>query len=820
MKMKIYSVVMVFAFAAAHAQTSKNVNANTNLSNLTMPTQVNVNLNPDVTDSLTLGSKAFRWKSLYADNIIFSDKSTQATAFIPYTAGSGINISNNKISYSGTMSQWITSNMNIYYNAGNVGIGTSSPAYKLDVKGDFNLNSGSVMRINSNKVFKDDAPNQNLFVGNNADDSLNGGYNNTAVGALSLLHNTNGNYNTAVGANSLIANTGGASNTAVGEKASYSNTTGYYNVAFGSGALYKNATASDNTAIGLQSLYNNTSGDNTAIGYKAAYSNTTALYTTAIGDQSLYANTTGAGNTALGYKAAFSNTNGASNTALGDQALELNTSGAYNTATGTLSLLNNTSGFNNTGIGTDALNANTTGAYNTAVGCTALLSNTGSSNTAVGEKAMQNSTTGGDNSAFGSGALQNNAGGNYNTSIGFQSLFNNTTGADYNTAVGYEAGYNNTTGDLNLFMGEQAGYANTTGSFNSYGGYHAGSANTTGSFNTYYGYAAGISNTDGTENTFLGYQAGLYSTGSNNTFVGYETTTSDGSYSNSSAVGSGTSIVDQAVVCLGNAALQAVESYAQYFTFSDGRYKKNIKENVVGLEFINKLRPVTYTLDVTGINNVLGVDQKLFTGNNLVANKEKNIYTGFIAQEVETAANSIGYNFSGVKKPGGNKSFYALSYSDFVVPLVKSVQQLSVQNDSLKNQNATQQNAINSLQTSVANLQKEIDDLRTNILTSSSTQTISSQNVELDGNVSTIAQNVPNPFSQSTVISYYLPDQINKAQINFYSQQGVLLKSIPVSSKGKGNINVKMNELPAGIYEYSLLIDGKLIDTKKMVLAK
>ena len=37
--------------------------------------------------------------------------------------------------------------------------------------------------------------------------------------------------------------------------------------------------------------------------------------------------------------------------------------------------------------------------------------------------------------------------------------------------------------------------------------------------------------------------------------------------------------------------------------------KKNIKEDVPGLEFINQLRPVTYTLDVNGIRTFLEEDK-------------------------------------------------------------------------------------------------------------------------------------------------------------------------------------------------------------------
>jgi hypothetical protein len=49
--------------------------------------------------------------------------------------------------------------------------------------------------------------------------------------------------------------------------------------------------------------------------------------------------------------------------------------------------------------------------------------------------------------------------------------------------------------------------------------------------------------------------------------------------------------------------------------------------------------------------------------------------TGFIAQEVEQAANSTGFNFDAIKKPANEKDYYSLSYSQFVVPLVKAVQE-------------------------------------------------------------------------------------------------------------------------------------------------
>ncbi len=38
--------------------------------------------------------------------------------------------------------------------------------------------------------------------------------------------------------------------------------------------------------------------------------------------------------------------------------------------------------------------------------------------------------------------------------------------------------------------------------------------------------------------------------------------------------------------------------------------------------------------------------------------------------------------------------------------------------------------------------------------------------------------------------------------------------------KGKGSLNVFANDLTNGVYTYTLVVDGKVIDTKKMIKNK
>ena len=81
-------------------------------------------------------------------------------------------------------------------------------------------------------------------------------------------------------------------------------------------------------------------------------------------------------------------------------------------------------------------------------------------------------------------------------------------------------------------------------------------------------------------------------------------------------------------------------------------------------------------------------------------------------------------------------------------------------------------------------------------------------------------QNVPNPFNTSTTIGYYLPTTITDASIYVYDMNGVQLKSYSINQRGKGNITIQGSEFNAGMYLYALIADGKVIDTKRMILIK
>ena len=349
-----------------------------------------------------------------------------------------------------------------------------------------------------------------------------------------------------------------------------------------------------------------------------------------------------------------------------DDVLTASIMGYYDCVSFGYGALNNYYGYRNVAVGFYALNNN---AYRSQF------------NTAIGSYALYSNTTGYENTAIGAETLYNNSTGIYNVAIGNQALYNNTTGMG-NTANGYDALHYNTTGSGNTANGSMALWSNTTGDNNTANGIAALVSNTTGIHNVAIGSSALSDNITGSQNIAIGYKARGIANNLNNAI----------------AIGSEAIVTSSNQVRIGNSSITSIGGQVAWSTLSDGRAKKNITANVPGLAFINGLRPVTYNVDLSAMDALLKKDQmnipdslmrplpqELIDFNNKSrAEKEKQIQTGFVAQDVQAAAKSLGYDFSGVEVD--ESGIYSLRYGEFVVPLVKAVQELSEQNNRLQQQ--------------------------------------------------------------------------------------------------------------------------------------
>ncbi|MDR6922805.1 MULTISPECIES: T9SS type A sorting domain-containing protein [Chryseobacterium] len=117
---------------------------------------------------------------------------------------------------------------------------------------------------------------------------------------------------------------------------------------------------------------------------------------------------------------------------------------------------------------------------------------------------------------------------------------------------------------------------------------------------------------------------------------------------------------------------------------------------------------------------------------------------------------------------------------------------------------------VTELQNQIDDLKLQVDELKSLLLKQSGIKDISS------GNSARLYQNVPNPTKGETNIKYYIPNGSKNNTIEIYSVSGQLIKSLPIRETGEGNIAV--NNLKSGMYLYKLSVDGKTIDTKKMLI--
>ena len=84
----------------------------------------------------------------------------------------------------------------------------------------------------------------------------------------------------------------------------------------------------------------------------------------------------------------------------------------------------------------------------------------------------------------------------------------------------------------------------------------------------------------------------------------------------------------------------------------------------------------------------------------------------------------------------------------------------------------------------------------------------------------TLGQNSPNPFAATTAISLSIPTDAKSAQLCIYDMTGRQVRQLPIDARGATSVSVAAAGMPAGMYLYSLIVDGSLIDTKRMVVGQ
>ena len=529
----------------------------------------------------------------------------------------------------------------------------------------------------------------------------------------------------------------------------------------GTSAGANNTTGDYNAFAGYGAGVNNTAGSlNTSFGFYAGASNQNTNYNTSIGAYAGYFTSSSFGeNVFVGYRSGFYNSNGFYNVFLGSNSGYVNGSGAYNVFIGASAGYDNSAGLSNTFIGYAA------GANNT----------TASTNTFIGNLAGFTNTTGNRNTFVGSGS-----GTAVTTSIN-------------NAFFGVESGRYVTTGAGNTMLGSMAGIKTTTGNHNVMVGLAAGEQNTTGRENTFVGRVAGLGNSTGYQNSALGFFAGPGAANLfNATAIGYRaivrvsnaivlgSVAGQNGAATTVKVGIGTNSPGYLLHVNGVAAKPGGGSWT---VASDKRLKKDIEAYKEGLAKVMEINPVWFRY-----NGKAGLPTD-------------KMHVGVIAQDMQKIAPHTVSEFAYVDSLGKAEKYLDYDANAMAFMLVNAVKELNTQFRTEMAQKDLQ----------IQQLQKELAELRNAVGRSAP--------VHRNGNA-WLGQNFPNPYTRSTVIPYYLPENTNAAELKIYSASGQEVFATQIMQKGEGEIEISTLSLSAGNYIYHLVVDGQSVDNKKMLLTK
>ena len=235
------------------------------------------------------------------------------------------------------------------------------------------------------------------------------------------------------------------------------------------------------------------------------------------------------------------------------------------------------------------------------------------------------------------------------------------------------------------------------------------------------------------------------------------------------------------------------------FVKSDAKFKENIQpltcaDKLSELTAVSyKLKPETAPSQLNSIATQNSISEKDARDNAFFAQYYQNMQNqptrfGFIAQEVKEI-------FPELVRTDSIGDMY-VDYIGMIPLLVSAVKELKAKSDSLE--------AIIA--------EGEYSQLPQRVSTQNSSVS------EIDSMECELFQNAPNPFNAETVIRCNVPESIGSAELYVFDLQGALKLKKAIEQRGKTSVAIRANELPTGMYIYSLIADGQERGSKRMIL--
>jgi|GEM_PF-4633934 len=218
-----------------------------------------------------------------------------------------------------------------------------------------------------------------------------------------------------------------------------------------------------------------------------------------------------------------------------------------------------------------------------------------------------------------------------------------------------------------------------------------------------------------------------------------------------------------------------------YTATSDRRFKNTIEPLRGGtLQKVMQLRPVSYFFN---------------------HDQEKVKPTlGFIAQEVQS--------IEPVWVTPREDDYLGINYDEFIPVLTKAIQEQQKLIEDKDRRIAELENRLADMEDLVNRLVEHVE-----LPAQQDGETILLTDAEL-------FQNEPNPFDGRTLVRYRIPDDVQQATLRITNAQGQVVRDLRLDQRGAGQVELNAQILSSGAYQYSLILDGRLIDTKRMIRQK
>jgi len=155
-------------------------------------------------------------------------------------------------------------------------------------------------------------------------------------------------------------------------------------------------------------------------------------------------------------------------------------------------------------------------------------------------------------------------------------------------------------------------------------------------------------------------------------------------------------------------------------------------------------------------------------------------------------------------------NFWQVDYTRLVPVLIAAIQEQQRQIEQLSSQ--PERKELEQLRAEIAELRKQLAQLRQELPTAGSSPQSQSE---------WLKQNIPNPHDGTTIIPYYVPPQIGRAELIVRDLMGRPIRTFELPERDAwGQARLELTMLPSGTYEYSLLFDGRIVATRRMHIVK